>query len=98
MRVTVREDWKALFFPEDAMDSQVERRERRRYASLLAKNIIENELSARQKHILVLYYKEQKTMPEIAQALGVSVSSVSHTHRRAFDTIRSRLCACNLKF
>lgn len=52
------------------MDSQVERRERRRYASLLAKNIIENELSARQKQILVLYYKEQKTMPEIAQALG----------------------------
>ena len=80
------------------MDSQVERRERRRYASLLAKNIIENELSARQKQILVLYYKEQKTMPEIAQALGVSVSSVSHTHRRAFDTIRIRLCACNLKF
>ena len=61
------------------MDSQVERRERRRYASLLAKNIIENELSARQKQILVLYYKEQKTMPEIAQVLGVSVSSVSHT-------------------
>ena len=98
MRVTVREDWKALFFPEDAMDSQVERRERRRYASLLAKNIIENELSARQKQILVLYYKEQKTMPEIAQALGVSVSSVWHTHRRAFDIIRSRVCACNLKF
>ena len=55
------------------------------------KNIMENEISARQKQILVLYYKEKKTMPEIARQLGVCISTVSRTHRRACETVRSRL-------
>ncbi|WP_298484131.1 sigma-70 family RNA polymerase sigma factor [uncultured Ruminococcus sp.] len=85
--------WDSLLF---SMDSQVERREKKRVACHIAKNIIENELSARQKQILVLYYKEKKTMPEIAHALGVNVSTVSRTHRRACDSIRSRLRAYDL--
>lgn len=88
-----REVWETLLFP---MDSQVEHREKKRFACHIAKNIIENELSARQKQILVLYYKEKKTMPEIAQTLGVNVSTISRTHRRACDSIRSRLRAYDL--
>ncbi|WP_295218503.1 sigma-70 family RNA polymerase sigma factor [Ruminococcus sp.] len=88
-----REVWETLLFP---VDSQVERQEKKRFACHIAKNIIENELSARQKQILVLYYKESKTMPEIAHALGVNVSTVSRTHRRACDSIRSRLRAYDL--
>lgn len=88
-----KETWGKLLFP---VESQVERRERQRMARYIAKNIIENELSARQKQILVLYYKEEKNMPEIARTLGVNVSTVSRTHKRACDSIRSRLKAYHL--
>ena len=78
MRMTARTAWEEMLFPEDL---RVERWE----------NIMEHEISARQKQILVLYYKEKKTMPEIARQLGVCISTVSRTHRRACETVRSRL-------
>ena len=68
MRMTARTAWEEMLFPEDL---RVERWEKQRVACLIAKNIMENEISARQKQILVLYYKEKKTMPEIARQLGV---------------------------
>ena len=71
-----KNDWSGLLFPEE---SQVPSRGSRRFARYIAKNIIKNELSPRQKQILVLYYKEQKTMPEIARQLGVNISTVSRT-------------------
>ena len=83
-----RTAWEEMLFPEDL---RVERWEKQRVACLIAKNIMENEISARQKQILVLYYKEKKTMPEIARQLGVCISTVSRTHRRACETVRSRL-------
>ena len=67
MRMTARTAWEEMLFPEDL---RVERWEKQRVACLIAKNIMENEISARQKQILVLYYKEKKTMPEIARQLG----------------------------
>lgn len=88
MRMTARTAWEEMLFPEDL---RVERWEKQRVACLIAKNIMENEISARQKQILVLYYKEKKTMPEIARQLGVCISTVSQTHRRACETVRSRL-------
>ena len=88
MRMTARTAWEEMLFPEDL---RVERWEKQRVACLIAKNIMENEISARQKQILVLYYKEKKTMPEIARQLGVCISTVSRTHRRACETVRSRL-------
>ena len=76
MRMTARTAWEEMLFPEDL---RVERWEKQRVACLIAKNIMENEISARQKQILVLYYKEKKTMPEIARQLGVCISTVSRT-------------------
>ena len=88
-----RENWEALLFPAEV---SVERQERYRMACFAAKNILEHEISARQRQVLVLYYQEKKTMPEIAAALGVNVSTVSRTHRRACTAVRSRLKACGL--
>lgn len=88
-----KDQWETILFP---VDFQVERQEKRRLAYHIAKNIIENELSARQKQILVLYYKEKKTMPEIARSLGVNVSTVSRTRHRACETVRHRLTAYGL--
>ena len=93
MRMTARTAWEEMLFPEDL---RVERWEKQRVACLIAKNIMENEISARQKQILVLYYKEKKTMPEIARQLGVCISTVSRTHRRACETVRSRLRSSGL--
>ena len=53
--------------------------------------LMENCLTARQKQILVLYYKEQKTMPEIAAALGITTSTVSRTRKRACTSIQKKL-------
>ena len=72
-------------------ESQVPSRGSRRFARYIAKNIIKNELSPRQKQILVLYYKEQKTMPEIAAALGITTSTVSRTRKRACTSIQKKL-------
>ena len=50
--MTARTAWEEMLFPEDL---RVERWEKQRVACLIAKNIMENEISARQKQILVLY-------------------------------------------
>ena len=83
-----KNDWSGLLFPEE---SQVPSRGSRRFARYIAKNIIKNELSPIQKQILVLYYKEQKTMPEIAAALGITTSTVSRTRKRACTSIQKKL-------
>ena len=77
-----KNDWSGLLFPEE---SQVPSRGSRRFARYIAKNIIKNELSPRQKQILVLYYKEQKTMP------GITTSTVSRTRKRACTSIQKKL-------
>lgn len=89
----MKQEMGSLLFP---TQPQIERRERNRLASHIARGIIENELSERQRQVLILYYREQKNMTEIAETLGVTVSSVSHTHRRACKTVRSRLEAYHL--
>lgn len=83
----------SLMFPAQL---QIERCERNRLAGHIARGIIEHELSERQRQVIILYYREQKSMAEIAETLGVTVSSVSHTHRRACETVRSRLEAYHL--
>lgn len=44
---------------------------------------VESELTPRQRQLVRLYYIQQHTMPDIARELGVSVSTVSRTLRRA---------------
>ena len=80
MRMTARTAWEEMLFPEDL---RVERWEKQRVACLIAKNIMENEISARQKQILVLYYKEKKTMPDI---FGVSTDYIlGRTKYRTYE-------------
>lgn len=53
--------------------------------------VINNGLTARQKQMIVLYYYENKNMPEIAELLGVNKSTVSRTLARARRNIMERL-------
>lgn len=52
--------------------------------------IIKNDLTERQKETVVLYYYKKMTMTEIADILGVNVSTVSRTLARARKNICDR--------
>ena len=47
----------------------------------------EQELTQRQREMVALYYDQGMTMPQIAERLGVSRSTVSRTLRRARDRL-----------
>ena len=47
----------------------------------------EQELTQRQREMVALYYDRGRTMPQIAERLGVSRSTVSRTLRRARDRL-----------
>jgi RNA polymerase sigma factor (sigma-70 family) len=53
--------------------------------------VICHRLTQRQKEILLLYYYENKSMPQIAEMLGIHKSTVSRTLSRARDNIRKYL-------
>ncbi len=55
------------------------------------RDILEQDLTDRQKEILLHYYYEGKTEPEIAQELGVNKSTISRTLDRAKQRIRKHL-------
>lgn len=57
----------------------------------LMHQVIQCRLTERQKEMLVLYYFEHKSMPEIAQMLEVNKSTVSRTLNRAQNNIRKYL-------
>lgn len=48
-------------------------------------------LPPRQRRVLALYYYEERTMKEVAQALGVCEARVSQIHSSALVPLRSRL-------
>jgi len=50
-------------------------------------------LEARERAVLVLYYRDSLTLREIAQELGVSVSSATQAHTRLVDHVRHRLAS-----
>lgn len=50
----------------------------------------EAELTERQRQMLLLYFEEEMSMPQIARELGVCCSTVSRTLRRA----RQKLYRC----
>ena len=52
--------------------------------------IIKNDLTERQTETVVLYYYKKMTMTEIADILGVNVSTVSRTLARARKNICDR--------
>ncbi len=85
--------WEQMLF---SVDFHLDRQEKQRAACLAARNILEHDISARQKQVLLLYYGEGKKMADIAQLLGVNISTVSRTHRRACAAVQKRLKACRL--
>ncbi|WP_081460063.1 sigma-70 family RNA polymerase sigma factor [Ruminococcus champanellensis] len=55
------------------------------------RDVIKNDLTPRQKEMVVLYYYEGMRMPQIAQQLNRDVSTVSRTIKRARRNLRDRL-------
>ncbi len=55
----------------------------RRKLRIILLNVINNELTARQKQIIMLYYFKEYDTTEIAKELGVTPQSVSTTMARA---------------
>ena len=56
--------WEQMLF---SVDFHLDRQEKQRAACLAARNILEHDISARQKQVLLLYYGEGKKMADIAQ-------------------------------
>ncbi len=79
------------YSPISPTESPFEAVSRREMRDLLAKAIAQ--LPEREQLILSLYYKEELTMKEIGQILGVNESRVSQLHTRAVLRMRGRLQA-----
>lgn len=63
----------------------------RRLAKKAMKKVIEEQLTARQKQVLVLYYFNEIDMPTIAKMLDVNVSTVSRTLKYARNKLLNYL-------
>lgn len=50
-------------------------------------------LGDRERAVALLYYRDGRTLRQIADELGVSVSSATQTHTRLVETVRFRLAA-----
>jgi RNA polymerase sigma factor FliA len=50
-------------------------------------------LGERERAVFLLYYRDCKTLRQIAEDLGVSVSSATQTHTRLVEQVRTRLAA-----
>lgn len=55
------------------------------------RQVIEHELTEKQRQILLAYYMERQSIGQIAKARGVHKSSVSRMLRRAENTLRMYL-------
>ena len=55
------------------------------------KRAIDRELTRRQRQMVYMYYLEQMRMQDIADELGLSISSVSRTIKRGRERLKSAL-------
>ncbi|MDR1627343.1 MAG: sigma-70 family RNA polymerase sigma factor [Oscillospiraceae bacterium] len=55
------------------------------------KNIINGELTAKQKQCIALYYGDMKKMSEIAKELGIGISSVSRHIKKAKQKVQKTM-------
>lgn len=53
--------------------------------------VVREQLTPRQRQIVLMYFFEGKNIPAIAGELGVNKSTVSRTLRRALHNLRERL-------
>lgn len=65
--------------------------EKRRLMLKIMRSVIENELSARQRQTVSLYYFQNMNIPEIAAELGVNRSTVSRTISRGRRNIMEKM-------
>ena len=75
--------------PVDGEPSPAQQIERKELKQLLAKAILE--LPARDRHVLVLYYKEDLTLKEIAQVLKLTEGRVCQIHAAALFKLSVKL-------
>ncbi len=90
VRVTER----ALEFNEEYVAQLISRGktngEHLKIAGRALRDAIENELTDRQREVVLLYYFEKMTMREVGETLGIDSSTVSRTLGRA----RRRIARC----
>ncbi len=77
----------ALSPDENPFELCVKAEQRQQLASAIAG------LSEREQLILSLYYKEELTMREVAEVVGVAVSRVAQIHNAAVVKLRKAMCA-----
>ncbi len=59
--------------------------------SALMKKLIEKQLTERQKCYIIMYYRDQATMRDIAARYGVNPSTVSRTIKRGRQRLANTL-------
>lgn len=90
---------KKIFLDEISIDNQLfrlsssknEDDKLRKIAKRALREVVSEELTERQKQLIVLYYYENNTMAEIAEICEVNVSTVSRTLRRARKNILDKI-------
>ena len=55
------------------------------------RKVIEEELSDRQREVMIAYYFQEMSIPAIAREWGINKSTVSRTLKRAEDKLRRYL-------
>ena len=59
--------------------------------------ILREQLSPRQKQMILLYFFEKRNIPQIAADLGINKSTVSRTLARALHNLRKKLYGLQLR-
>ena len=75
MKSTLYEGYKGIRLPREIQMKRVHR-------------VIEEELTPLQREVLIAYYIQDQTIPQIARERGVQKSTISRTLHRAEDKLR----------
>lgn len=62
-----------------------------RGAAAMVRQVLESELTPRQSQLVHMYYIEQMQMQDIADEMGLHISTVSRTIKRGRDRLKSSL-------
>ena len=75
MKNTLYDGYKGIRLPREIQMKRVHR-------------VIEEELTSLQREVLIAYYIQEQTIPQIARERGVQKSTISRTLHRAEDKLR----------
>ncbi len=76
---------------EDGIERQDTNRNQLDRLKLIVRRIIIEQLTTRQKEICILYFYQNKNIPQIAELLQVNKSTVSRTLARALKNINEKI-------